>query len=199
MTSRRLIGLAGCPGAGKSTFAAGLAAEHGADAIVVPMDGFHLRQSELAARGSADRKGAPDTFDVAAYVDLLERLRADDGPVLAPAFDRHAEEPVADAIRVDPHHRLVVTEGNYLLLDRDGWERVHPLLDECWYVECGQAERVGRLMARHVDHGRTAAQAADWIRRVDEPNAAVVRATRPRADAIVHATSNRLQLPLQGN
>lgn len=182
---RRIIGIAGCPGAGKSTMAARLASEHATTSVVVPMDGFHLAQRELERLGRADRKGAPDTFDVDGFAALLRRLRADGSTVYAPAFDRHLEEPIAGAIAVEPRHELVVTEGNYLLHDRDGWEQIRPLLDECWYVEVDDELRVQQLTARHIEHGRSPAEAAEWVRRVDEPNAVIVRAGRARADRVV--------------
>lgn len=182
MASRRIIGIAGAPGSGKSTLAAELAAADPATTVVVPMDGFHLARSELERLGRADRKGAPDTFDVDGYTDLLERIRRHpDRTVYAPRFDRHIEEPIANAIAVEPHHTTVVTEGNYLLVGHGGWERVLPLLDECRFVEIGETLRRGRLIARHVEHGRAPADAADWVRTVDDPNAALVRRYRPGA------------------
>src|SRR6476659_9979794 len=115
--SRALLGIAGAPGAGKSTLAEQLAARIGPGAVVVPMDGFHLHDDELARLGLGDRKGAPETFDVEGYVALLARLREETAhTVWAPAFDRARELSVAGAIGVRPEHRLVVTEGNYLLL-----------------------------------------------------------------------------------
>lgn len=181
---RRIIGIAGCPGAGKSTLAARLAA--GAPGrVLVPMDGFHLAQAELERLGRAGRKGAPDTFDVGGYVALLHRIRSErDETLYAPRFDRHLEEPIANAIAIEPYHDVVVTEGNYLLLDHGGWEHVRPLLDECWFVE-EDPGRVERLVARHVEHGRAPDAAVAWVRDVDEPNARVVAATRARADRVV--------------
>jgi pantothenate kinase len=187
---RRIIGVAGCPGAGKSTLAAQIVASHPDTAVVVPMDGFHLAQCELDRLGRAHRKGAPDTFDVEGYVALLERVRTTtDRTVWAPTFDRHLEEPIAGAVAVEPHHTTIVTEGNYLLLDAPGWERVRPLLDRCWYVDGDEAVRIERLMARHVEHGRSADEAAAWVATVDEPNAELIRATRDRADAVVRIDS----------
>lgn len=149
------------------------------------MDGFHLAQAELDRLGRAHRKGAPDTFDVEGYVALLRRIRDEPGTtVAAPRFDRGIEEPVASAIPVEPHHTVVVTEGNYLLLDHGGWEHVRPLLDECWFVD-DDPGRVERLLARHVEHGRRPADAEAWVRDVDEPNAVLIRATAARADRIV--------------
>ena len=185
---RRIIGIAGCPGAGKSTLAARLVADHPDTHVLVPMDGFHLANDELRRLGRADRKGAPDTFDVDGYVALLERIAtADRDTVTAPRFDRRIEASIADAIVIEPRHTTVVTEGNYLLHDARGWERVRPLLDECWYVDCDDAARVERLIARHVGNGRSAADAAEWVRAVDEPNARLVRATMDAADVIVHS------------
>ena len=115
---RAVLGICGAPGAGKSTLAARLAEAVGPAAVVVPMDGFHLHDDELARLGLSDRKGAPETFDVAGYVALLRRLHIEtDHVVYAPEFDRSREESIAGAIAVRPEHRLVVTEGNYLLDD----------------------------------------------------------------------------------
>ncbi len=182
---RRLIGIAGVPGAGKSTYAARLAEQLSPAAIVVPMDGFHLAGLELERLGRADRKGAPDTFDVDGYVDLLGRLRCATSTVYAPVFRRDLEEPIAGAIAVEAHHTTVITEGNYLLLESGGWERVRPLLTECWYVECDEVERITRLVERHVAHGRSPDAARRWVEHTDEPNARLIEATRARADRVV--------------
>ncbi|MFJ8013343.1 nucleoside/nucleotide kinase family protein [Streptomyces sp. NPDC096339] len=185
--SRRILGIAGPPGAGKSTLAARLAEALGPDtAVVVPMDGFHLAQAELARLGRADRKGAPDTFDAAGYVALLRRLRGSDAAtVYAPAFDRSIEEPVAGSIRVDPGVPLVITEGNYLLHDEGEWASVRPLLDEAWYLAPAEELRVRRLVDRHVRHGKDREYARAWVTRSDEPNARLVAPGRHRADLVV--------------
>ena len=194
---RRVVGIVGPPGAGKSTLAAGLAAEHPDTHVVVPMDGFHLAQRELRRLGRAQRKGAPDTFDVGGYVSLLERVRTDtDQAVYAPRFDREIEEPIGNAIAVEPRHTTVITEGNYLLHDQDGWEQVRPLLDECWYVDCEYSARIVRLIVRHIEHGRTGAQAAAWVHDVDEPNARLIRSARETADVIIRSDDHRLAFPL---
>jgi pantothenate kinase len=181
---RRILGLVGPPGGGKSTLAEALHAAFPGRSVVVPMDGFHLANVELQRLGRAARKGAPDTFDAAGYVALLRRLRtqASDETVYAPAFRREIEEPVAGAIGVPPLIPLVITEGNYLLLDRGPWAGVRSLLDEIWYVDGDDAERIERLVRRHVQFGRSEPDARAWVRDTDEPNARVIEATRPRAD-----------------
>ncbi|MBQ0960767.1 nucleoside/nucleotide kinase family protein [Ideonella sp. 4Y11] len=185
---RRLLGLAAPPGAGKSTLAAAVAAARPGQVQALPMDGFHLAQAELQRLGRAERKGAPDTFDVAGFVALLQRLRVQrpgDGPVWAPAFRREIEEPVAGAIAVEAATPLLLVEGNYLLHERNGWAAVAPLLDECGYLHVDDALRVPRLVARHVAQGRSPEAALAWVMRSDEANAALVQAARPRAHWVV--------------
>jgi pantothenate kinase len=182
---RRLLGIAGPPGAGKSTYAARLVADSSVPAVVVPMDGFHLAEATLAGLGLLDRKGAPETFDPAGLAALLRRLRAEDGPVYAPGFDRTLEQPVAAALVVGPDVELVVVEGNYLLLDRPEWHAVRAQLDEAWYLDAADGVRRERLVARHVEFGKTPAEAAAWVARVDDPDAELVAASRGRADRVV--------------
>ena len=184
-----LVGVSGEPGAGKSTLTASLVAalrERGASAVLVPMDGFHLANVALAELGRADRKGAIDTFDAAGYVAMLTRLRgAGPDTVWAPTYDRSIEESVANAIAVPPGTDVVVTEGNYLLVDDGPWSAVRWLLDEAWAVEVDPEVRRTRLVARHVEFGKPAEAAAAWVGSVDEPNADFVRSTFARADLVV--------------
>ena len=178
---RRILGIAGPPGGGKSTVARAIVAELGERARLVPMDGFHLAQSELVRLGRRDRMGAPDTFDESGYAALLERLRGDEPVVYAPEFRREIEEPIAGSIAVPSHVPLVVTEGNYLLL----WEAIPPLLDETWYVQTDEELRVQRLIQRHIQFGKTPEYARAWVMRSDERNAELVAATAPAADVLV--------------
>lgn len=183
---RRLLGLAGAPGAGKSTVAARLVEALAPDAVLVPMDGFHLAGAELRRLGRADRKGAPDTFDVAGYVHLLRRLRERTDPVVyAPAFHREIEEAVAGVLPVPAAVPLVVTEGNYLLLEDGDWAGVRPLLDEVWFLDVDPALRLDRLVARHVAFGKPPQAARAWSAGPDQANADVVAATAARADLVV--------------
>jgi pantothenate kinase len=185
---RRLLGLVGAPGSGKSTLARALEQALPGRAQVVPMDGFHLAQVELQRLGRAERKGAPDTFDSAGYVALLRRLgeQRPDEIVYAPEFRREIEEPVADAIAVQPQTQLVITEGNYLLLQEGPWAEVASLLDEAWYVEVeDDALRVERLVRRHQQFGRSHEEARVWVAQTDEPNARRIAATRERAHRVI--------------
>jgi pantothenate kinase len=190
MGSRRILGIAGAPGAGKSTLAGLVSARLDGAAVQVPMDGLHLADVELSRLGRRHRKGAPDTFDGFGYLALLRRLRAPaPGEVVyAPAFDRTIEQPIAGSIPVGPSVPLVITEGNYLLLNEPPWHQIRPLLDEVWFVEVDDAVRVGRLIRRHIEFGKTPEQAAEWVNRLDEQNARLVAATRDRADLIVQAS-----------
>ena len=186
---RALLGITGEPGSGKSTLARDLAERLRADGVtvaLVPMDGFHLPQAELVARGLRDVMGRIDTFDAEGYLALLRRLRDDtDRTVTAPDFDRSVEEPAPDAIRVGADVELVITEGNYLLDDESPWPDVRAALDEVWFVEEDNATRLQRLLARHIEFGKTEDEAQRWMERVDDPNARRIRAACDRADLVV--------------
>ncbi|MFD6310167.1 nucleoside/nucleotide kinase family protein [Streptomyces nigra] len=192
---RAVLGIAGSPGAGKTTLAETLVRELNGtgDPWVahVPMDGFHLADAELERLGRRDRKGAPDTFDAAGYAALLRRLREGPGDdvVYAPGFERELEQPIAGAVPVEPAARLVVTEGNYLLLDSGAWARVRAQLDDVWFCELDEEERLRRLIARHERFGKTHEEAVAWVMRSDQRNAELVAATRDRADLVVPATA----------
>ena len=183
---RKILGIVGPPGCGKSTLAAALLDLLGDDAVAVPMDGYHLANVELARLGRAGRKGAEDTFDSAGYVSLLRRLKNQQGNeiVYAPEFRREIEEPIANAIPVFPETQLVITEGNYLLLDHGHWASVSDLLDEIWYVDIDHSVRRERLVKRHMHFGRSQSAAEDWVANTDEPNAVRIEATKHRADVL---------------
>lgn len=188
---RAVLGITGSPGAGKTTLAERLVRALNGDGSPwvahVPMDGFHLADVELERLGLRDRKGAPDTFDSAGYAALLRRLRDDSAGdiVYAPGFERVLEQPIAGAIPVFPSARLVVTEGNYLLLAESSWVRVRAQLDEVWFCELDEDERVRRLVARHEEFGKNHDTAVAWVLGTDQRNADLVAATRDRADLVV--------------
>jgi pantothenate kinase len=194
---RKLLGLVGPPGAGKSTLAALLQQTFPEDSQVVPMDGFHLANAQLRRLGRLDRKGAPDTFDSAGYVALLQRLRRQrpDETIYAPEFVREIEEPIAGAIAVRPSTPLVITEGNYLLLDDDHWVDVAPMLDEVWYVDLDRALRMQRLARRHEAYGRSAQEAVDWTANTDEPNARLIEQTKARATLVFQWEGEAVRQP----
>lgn len=186
LPGRAVLGIAGAPGAGKSTLASRLVTELGPAAAWVPMDGFHLADAALDRLGRRSAKGAPDTFDGWGYLALLRRLAAEtDHPVYAPDFERTLEQPIAGSIAVGPAVRLVVTEGNYLLLDAEPWTLVRRALTEVWYVGVDEAVRNERLVARHVAFGKEPAAARDWVAAVDEPNARLVAARQAAADLVI--------------
>ncbi len=190
---RAVLGIAGSPGAGKTTLAERLVRELGPVAAHVPMDGFHLADVELDRLGLRDRKGAPETFDAAGYAALLNRLRSSGELVYAPGFERVLEQPIAGAVPVPPSARLVVTEGNYLLLGTGSWVRVRAELDEVWFCAPDEQERVRRLVARHEEFGKSHEAAVAWVSRSDERNAELVARTRERADLVL--TSAQLPVP----
>ncbi len=193
--TRLLIGIIGAPGSGKSTLSAAVLAEldQGPDRVrtaLVPMDGYHLAQRVLDEAGMAEIKGAPQTFDAAGYVALLNRLMSADlagnGVVYAPEFRRSLEEPIAGAVPIGPDVEVILTEGNYLLADQPPWDRVAPLLTESWYLDIAEELRLERLVSRHIAFGRT--PEAALVRATtgsDGRNAAYVMATRGRADLLL--------------
>ena len=192
-SQRFLLGVAGVPGSGKSTFATQLVDQLNRSrdpgdpiAVVVGMDGFHLHSDELDARGWRDRKGAPHTFDAAGFIARLHELRRTPVAVVRmPVYDRTIHEPRPDALTVGAVTRIAIVEGNYLLLDEPPWDAVRPLLDEVWYLDVPHELAMQRVRARHVRGGLDAAAADRKITVNDLPNASIVQATRLRADRVL--------------
>lgn len=185
---RTLVGICGAPGAGKSTLAALLASElnraEPGSAVVVPMDGFHLAKSVIAADDRAHRRGAPDTFDPDGYAALLERLR-EPGPktIYAPEYRREIEDPVAGAIAVPPECRVVITEGNYLLNPEPAWLRVRACLDEVWFLAApSEPQRIEALIRRHEHFGKSPEHARTHTLGSDQANAELIAGYRASAD-----------------
>jgi pantothenate kinase len=183
---RAILGITGAPAAGKSALAHQLVAQLAPRAVYVPLDGFHLAHQLLVELGRVARKGAPDTFDAAGYVALLRRLRdPGEGVVYAPRFVREIEDSIANAIAVQPGVPLVVTEGNYLLVQSGPWAEVAGLLDEIWYLDLPEEVRLRRLIDRHMSFGRDASEARSRATGSDQRNATLIDATRQHADLVI--------------
>jgi pantothenate kinase len=188
---RLVVGIAGAPAAGKSTLAASLATDLRATdgptaAVAIGMDGFHLANSELSRLGRAARKGAPETFDAYGFLALLRRLRAADEPVVyAPAYSRTLHESIGSAIPVFAEVRIIVVEGNYLLLPQAPWDQVPDLLDLSVYLETPTDVRLPALVRRQRSRGLDRDAARDWVSRSDEANAALIATTRDRAQVVL--------------
>lgn len=188
--ARVIIGITGSPGAGKTTLAehlvARLSLELGVDQVAhVPMDGYHLADVALERLGLRDRKGAPATFDAHGYVALLRRLRENTDPVIyAPGFDREIEQPIAGSIAIPQQARVIITEGNYLLLDGP-WTGARAASDEVWFCRPDETMRLERLLTRHIRFGKTPEDAVAWMAQTDAPNADSIASTAELADLVI--------------
>jgi pantothenate kinase len=188
---RIVLGLAGPPGAGKSTlaeFIVGYARSAMGEswAACFPMDGYHLSNAQLDRLGLRDRKGAPCTFDVGGYLAMLSRIAADSGDdCYVPEFDRCLDEPVAARLLVPAAARLIVTEGNYLALDAPRWREARRFIDHLWYVDAPDPVREERLVARQLACGKPEAAARAWVERSDRSNGELVKPTRGGTDRTI--------------
>jgi pantothenate kinase len=186
-SERVLIGIIGKPGAGKSTLSKFLMAKLPKEFVtVVPMDGYHLSNKVLKDLKRADRKGAPDTFDVAGFISLVKRIRTEQTQIIYyPIFDRAIEESIAAQGVVTSATKVVIIEGNYLLHDDGGWEVCNDLLDESWMVDVDDDKRISRLISRHIAYGKDPEAAKAWAKGTDEVNAKLIERGRNRADFVV--------------
>ena len=188
---RYFLGITGCPAAGKSelahTLSDGINCRTGSDlAIVVPMDGFHFSNDILKQRGLLQIKGAPETFDANGFAELINRLYSfPDQIIMCPAYDRKLHNPVKDSITIKPSNRLIIVEGNYLLLGRSPWNLICEKLDEIWYLDISLDVIKERLFDRHVSGGTGKKEAERKVASVDIPNAELIKKTSLLADKIV--------------
>jgi pantothenate kinase len=187
--TRRILGLTGAPGAGKSTVAAHIVEALGPEsAVLVPMDGFHLANEVLLSLERRDRKGAHDTFDDDGYAHLIERVHAQkptDAVIYAPVFRREIEEPIGSSIGIHPETPLVVTEGNYLLLDKDAWPKARAAVDAVWFLAPAEDLRHERLIRRHQAYGKSIEDARFWTLGSDQINADLIHSTARHADRVI--------------
>ncbi len=180
---RFILGVIGKPGVGKSTFTQFLN-EHFASELVaiLPMDGFHMSNEKLIELGRRDRKGAPDTFDVDDFAQSLAEVKAGHGSdIRFPIFEREIEASIPDAGVIPAQAKLVIVEGNYLLHNAFGWEKIADNLDEAWFLDVDDELRMQRLIARHIQFGKTPEAANEWSRGTDEVNARLIEQSRSRA------------------
>ena len=185
--TRTVIGIVGKPGGGKSTLSKYLLKGCDENLVsVLPMDGFHLSNKVLKSLGRSDRKGAPDTFDVKGFANLLERIASDQiNPIYYPIFDRSIEESIAAQGVVLPSTRVVIVEGNYLMHDRDGWQEISPLLNQSWYAYLDEDIRISRLISRHIAFGKDPESAKAWAKGSDQANAELIEMSVARCDFLI--------------
>jgi len=189
-SGRLVLGIAGGPGVGKSTLAAALVARinerREAQAVVVPMDGFHMRQRKLEMLGLVDRKGAPQTFEPEAFAAFLAAAKSATTTVRGPGYSRKIEDVVDDAIEVPTAARLLVVEGNYLLLARPEWSGVRPLLDYSVLLNLDRDVARRRLIARRNEEGLFALETTEpYVTAVDLPNFDLVYGESAPADVTI--------------
>ena len=188
--TRAIIGIVGKPGAGKSRLSSFLIENLPSDEVaLLPMDGYHLSNKILASLGRSDRKGAPDTFDSQGFAALLARISSErDSDIYFPIFYREIEESFAADGVITAKTKLVITEGNYLLLEEGGWGQVASHLTESWFVEINDDLRLERLVDRHHKYGKERQAAFDWAHGTDEQNAKLVEKTKAKANFLVQNT-----------
>lgn len=195
---RAAIGLTGGPGVGKSTIAAEVVAALNAQApglaAYVPMDGFHMKHKKLEALGTAHEKGMPHTFEGALFAEFLARLKTATGPVNGPGYSREIEDTVEDAFTVDGKVRVLVVEGNYLLLPDSPWDAIKPLLDLSIFIHVDRDKVFNRLMKRHgeaLGGGFTYERNLEHVNRVDLSNYDLVEKSAGRADLFIDIVSEK--------
>ncbi|MCF6445583.1 AAA family ATPase [Nereida sp. MMG025] len=186
LDGRQIIALCGPPASGKTTLAERLANDLD-QAVLLPMDGFHMDNDALAQRGRLHRKGAPDTFDVDALLDVLKRVKQGEH-VQAPGFDRDMDAVVPNTHTITAHAKTVLVEGNYLLLDQPPWDALHPLWDMTVQIDVPLSELSARLMQRWLSRNHSASEANARVQGNDLPNAQTVIAQSRPADLIYRQT-----------
>lgn len=178
--SRLIVGIAGCPGAGKSTISELILKalqknKISENSVLVPMDGFHLDNRVLKKRNLLSKKGAPETFDVNGYIELLNRIQNNKDDIFSPFFDRNLDLAKAGAISIKRKHKIVLTEGNYLLLEHEPWSKIKRYLDLTIFIDADLEVLKRRLKLRWLDLGLSEAEASQKAELNDLPNAIFIK------------------------
>lgn len=189
---RLILGICGAPAAGKSTLAESLVNtwnhRFAKTAALVPMDGYHLSNEKLQQMGLWELKGKPETFDAHAFVQKIKEIRSSPAEKhFCPLFDRSSESSIENAIVVGEEHELVVVEGNYLLLDFPPWDELRELFDLVWYIQSAKKTIYPRLLARHMQGGKSEKQSKEKLASTDLPNAKLIAKTAVRADLLIES------------
>ncbi len=189
ISNRFIVGIAGGPGSGKSTSADRLKelinSKAKADlAQIFPMDGFHRKNSELERSGLISVKGAPETFDVEGYLLILNRIKLGED-LKAPIYSREAHDVIDNALPIEPYHKIIVTEGNYLFADMEGWCEIKDIIDLKIYINAAKGVCEKRLLERHMRGGKTEAEALEKIKMVDMENFDLIDQTKKYADEVI--------------
>ncbi|KAI3526660.1 hypothetical protein L1887_05920 [Cichorium endivia] len=208
-SATHIVGLAGPPGAGKTTIASEVAkrvnklwpqkscafdqqVEPPQIAVVLPMDGFHLYRHQLDSmenpKEAHARRGAPWTFNPELFLKCLKTLR-EQGSVYAPSFDHGVGDPIEDDIFINVQHKVVIVEGNYLLLEEGTWKEVSSMLDEKWFVDVDIDVAMERVLKRHISTGNTPEKAKQRINYNDRPNAELVFKSKKNADLVIKSVA----------
>jgi pantothenate kinase len=189
ISNRFIVGIAGGPGSGKSTFAVKLkelinSKEKSDLAQIFPMDGFHRKNIELERSSLLSVKGAPQTFDVEGYLSMLNRIKLGEN-LKAPIYSREIHDVIDNALSIEPYHKIIITEGNYLFYDVEGWCEIKDIIDLKIYIESKKDVCEKRLLERHMRGGKTGIEALEKIKKVDMKNFDLIAQTMKYADEII--------------
>jgi pantothenate kinase len=189
-TKRYIVAIAGPPASGKTTLAQKLCDDinskvSGSPCVIVPMDGFHLDNETLDQMGIRHVKGAPQTFDAKGFVELIQRIRRDNNAVAIPEFNRKLDAVVLGDQSITLDHRIIVVEGNYLLLDESPWDQLKAMFDLSVMLASDDKTLEKRLISRWEKYGHSEIEAKVRASSNDIPNAKYALANSMQADITV--------------